>query len=62
VISREAVDDTRIVAIGLLEKHANRKEALEVLSSAAGKWSNSQAVRQAAAAAASAVKTRLGVR
>jgi hypothetical protein len=62
VLTREAVDDTRIAAITLLEKHSTRREVAEALASAATKWSNSQPVRQAASQAANAVRARTGAR
>lgn len=62
MITREAVDDTRILAIQSLEKHSQNREVVLELEKAAGKWTNSQAVRDAAQRAALAVKRRLGMR
>jgi hypothetical protein len=59
MITREAVDDTRIVAIGLLEKTSVSRDALSVLEKTAGKWSNSNEVRAAAGRAMAAVRQRL---
>ncbi len=60
MITRESVDDTRILAIGMLERNARSREVLEALESTAGKWGNSQAVRNAAAQAAANLRVKLG--
>jgi HEAT repeat protein len=59
MITREAVDDTRIAAIELLEKTAASRDALGALEKTAGKWSNSSEVRAAAGRAAAAVRARM---
>jgi hypothetical protein len=62
MITREAVDDTRILAISLLERHGRTAEVVEALESTAAKWGNSQTVRNAAAQAAAALRVRVGRR
>ncbi len=59
LITRESVDDTRIVAVDMLEAHAATADAVTVLEKAADKWSNSQAVKTAAGQAAAALRMRL---
>ena len=59
VLSRESVDDTRVIAIELLEKHGKNDDVLYVLEKVANKWSNSGPVRAAAARAAGIVRTRI---
>jgi hypothetical protein len=61
MITRESVDDTRILAIELLEQHGASHEVLQALEKAAGKWSNTQQVRFAAAKAAATLRARFGM-
>ncbi|MCA9591789.1 MAG: protein kinase [Myxococcales bacterium] len=61
MITRESVDDTRILAIELLEQHGATSEVLEALDKASGKWSNTQPVRSAAARAAATLRARFGM-
>ena len=62
MITRDTVDDTRIMAIHLLERLSTSREVISELEKAAGKWTNSQIVRDTAAQAAAAMKRRLGAR
>jgi hypothetical protein len=62
MITREAVDETRILAIGMLERHGHSAEVVEALDETAAKWGNSQGVRNAAAQAAATLRVRLGGR
>ena len=59
LITRESVDDTRVVAIDMLEALAATAETVAVLDMTATKWSNSQAVKTAASRAAAALRKRL---
>jgi hypothetical protein len=59
LITRESVDDTRVVAVDMLEAHAATADAVTVLEKAADKWSNSQTVKTAAGQAATALRMRL---
>jgi HEAT repeat protein len=58
MITREAVDDTRIIAVELLERTTTSREALDALEKAAAKWSNSSEVRAAAGRAIAAIRAR----
>lgn len=60
LITRESVDDTRIVAIDVLEQRSQSGDVLAALLKAADKWSNSAAVRSAAGRAAANLRQRLG--
>jgi hypothetical protein len=62
MLTRESVDDTRILAIQVLERLATKREVVTELEKASGKWTNSQPVRDAAAVAAKALRRRLGAR
>ena len=59
LIGRESLDETRILAIELLERTASRKESLAVLERTSEKWSNSTPVRAAASRAVAALRGRL---
>jgi hypothetical protein len=59
LLGRESVDETRILAMELLERTATRRESLAVLDKTSGKWSNSTSVRAAASRAAAVIRTRL---
>jgi len=61
MFTRESVDDTRILAMNVLAKIGG-SDAYEALKAAAGKWGNSQQVRQAATVAANQMRARLGAR
>ncbi|MEZ4219487.1 MAG: serine/threonine-protein kinase [Polyangiaceae bacterium] len=60
LITRESVDDTRVLAVDMLEAHAQTAESVSVLDKAADKWSNTQVVKSAAGRAAMALRHRLG--
>ena len=62
MLTRESVDDTRIMAIHLLERLSSSREVIVELDKAADKWTNSQAVRDVAAQAAAAMRRRLSAR
>ncbi|MCC6897440.1 MAG: protein kinase [Polyangiaceae bacterium] len=62
MLTREAVDDTRIMAIHLLERMSDSREIIAELDKAADKWTNSQAVRDVAAQAAAAMRRRFAGR
>ncbi|MBK7579017.1 MAG: protein kinase [Myxococcales bacterium] len=62
MFTREDVDDTRILAMNFLARMGRSRDVLEVLEQAAGKWGNSQAVKNAAQQAAAQLKSRLGAR
>jgi serine/threonine protein kinase len=61
MFTRESVDDTRILAMNVLAKIGG-SDAYETLKAAAGKWGNSQQVRQAATVAANQMRARMGAR
>ncbi len=60
LITRESVDDTRIIAIEFLAQFGQTTEVADTLEKASGKWSNSAAVRAAAARARTVLSQRLG--
>jgi hypothetical protein len=62
ILTRESVDDTRIIAIHLLDRLSESREVAAELEKAGDKWSNSQEVRDIAAQAAASMKRRLGWR
>lgn len=59
MLTREAVDDTRTLAIQLLGRLSDNRSVIAELEKTAGKWTNSQTVRDAAAQAGAAIKRRL---
>lgn len=60
LITRESVDDTRIIAIEALVRHSPTPPVIMALDKVSTKWTNSQEVRAAAAKAAHAIRVKLG--
>jgi hypothetical protein len=62
MITREAVDDTRALCMDLLARLSSNPNVIGELEKTAGKWTNSQMVRDAATQAVASMKRRMGVR
>jgi hypothetical protein len=62
MITREAVDDTRALCIDMLARLSSNPQVIGELEKTAGKWTNSQTVRDAAATAVATMKRRLRAR